>query len=84
MPFMAGLKCIKTLEMPPFKLNLPVSREKRLKEMRDKLKAKQEHAEKVRRRKQLAPMDPDEKPPVAPKRFSEDAPIIASASVEVN
>lgn len=34
------------------------NREKKLKELRDKLKAKEEHAEKVRRRKKLAPITP--------------------------
>ncbi|XP_013404970.1 DNA ligase 1 [Lingula anatina] len=34
------------------------NREKKLKELRDKLKAKEEHAEKVRRRKKLLPMMP--------------------------
>ncbi len=47
------------------------NREKRLKEMRDKLKAKQEHAERVRQRKALAPIVTDKKPPIA-TRITED------------
>ena len=35
-----------------------INREKRLKEIRDKLKAKEEYAEKVRQRKKLAPITP--------------------------
>ena len=36
-----------------------LNREKRLREMRDKLRAKQEHAERVRKRKQLEAMNTD-------------------------
>ena len=36
-----------------------LNREKRLREMRDKLRAKQEHAERVRKRKQLEALNTD-------------------------
>ena len=36
-----------------------LNREKRLREMRDKLRSKQEHAERVRKRKQLEAMNTD-------------------------
>ena len=59
------------------------NREKRLKELRDKLKAKQEHAERVRRRKQLAPPKEDESPRQATPvpRITEETPVGISTSV---
>ena len=50
------------------------NREKRLKELRDKLKAKQEHAERVRRRKAMNPVINEEEPRDATP-ITEDTPV---------
>ncbi len=53
------------------------NREKKLKEMTDKLKAKQAHAEKVRQRKALIPVDIEDKPPTG-RMITDDTPVGAS------
>jgi hypothetical protein len=61
------------------------NREKRLKELRDKLKAKQEHAERVRNRKKMNPTITEESPrdatPVPVQRITEDTPVGGGAGM---
>ena len=58
------------------------NREKQLREKQEKLRRKKEHAEKVRQRKSLVPLDElaqQEAEQIAkPKRISEDTPVGAS------
>ena len=62
------------------------NREKRLKELRDKLKAKQEHAERVRRRKKQNPTINEESPRDATPvpKITEDTPVGASTNVKAD
>ena len=58
------------------------NREKRMQEMRDKLKQKQEHANKVRHRRKTTeePVDFSKDPPIAAKVITEDTPVGPSTS----
>ena len=61
------------------------NREKRLQEQRDKLKAKQEHAERVRRRKAMNPTieeSPRDDTPVP--QITEDTPVGGKSSLRAN